>query len=100
MTEEEARKKQCPNKIEGTYPDSYYETTTHYAYALCIASDCMRWPECLSWWIEHEKGKKVPEDKEERVQFMKAFRANLTKDKFLKNIATQIGSLCKKFPTP
>jgi glycine hydroxymethyltransferase len=50
--------------------------------------------------VEHEKGKNVPEDKEERIKFMKTFRAGLSKDKFLKDIALQVKSLCKKFPTP
>jgi glycine hydroxymethyltransferase len=50
--------------------------------------------------VEHEKGKRVPEDKEERIQFMKTFRMNLVKDKFLKNIAVQVKSLSQKFPTP
>lgn len=50
--------------------------------------------------IDHEKGQKLPEDKEKRIEFMKTFRANLSKDKFLKDIALQVKSLCKKFPTP
>lgn len=50
--------------------------------------------------IDHEKGQKLPEDKEKRIEFMKTFRANLSKDKFLKDIALQVKSLCQKFPTP
>jgi glycine hydroxymethyltransferase len=50
--------------------------------------------------INHEKGQKLPDGKEKRVEFMKAFRVNLPKDKFLKEIALQVKSLCKKFPTP
>jgi hypothetical protein len=33
MTEQEARTKQCWHK-----------------YIMCIASDCMKWPECKYWW--------------------------------------------------
>ena len=50
--------------------------------------------------IDHEKDKKLPKEKEERIKFMKSFRASLSKDKFLKKIASEVKSLCKKFPTP
>lgn len=50
--------------------------------------------------IEHIKDQKLPEEKEKRAEFMKSFRAGLSKDKFLEDIATQVKSLCKKFPTP
>jgi glycine hydroxymethyltransferase len=49
--------------------------------------------------IDHEKDQKLPSEKEKRMEFMKAFRAGLPKDKFLKDIALQVKSLCKKFPT-
>jgi len=49
MTEQEARKKWCPKCGRGINEDGSWMFP-------CIASDCMRWPECLSWWIEHEKG--------------------------------------------
>jgi len=47
-----------------------------------------------------KKIKKLPSEKEKRIEFMKAFRAGLPKDKFLKNISLQVKSLCKRFPTP
>jgi glycine hydroxymethyltransferase len=50
--------------------------------------------------INHEKDQKLPKEKEERIKFMKTFRANLPKDKFLKKIASEVKYLCKKFPTP
>ncbi len=50
--------------------------------------------------IDHVKNEKTPTDKEERVQFMKDFRVRIAKDKFLKNIASEVKSLCKKFPVP
>jgi glycine hydroxymethyltransferase len=50
--------------------------------------------------IDHERPQKLPEEKEKRVEFMKTFRAGLSKDKFLKDIALEVRSLCKKFPTP
>lgn len=50
--------------------------------------------------VEHEKDQKLPQEKEERVEFMKTFRNGLSKDKFLKGIASEVKSLCKKFPTP
>lgn len=50
--------------------------------------------------IEHEKDRKLPEEKEKRVEFMKSFRSGLSSDKSLKDITLQVKSLCKKFPTP
>jgi glycine hydroxymethyltransferase len=50
--------------------------------------------------IDHESDQKLPWEKEKRVEFMKAFRAGLSKDKFLSEIALQVKALCKKFPTP
>jgi glycine/serine hydroxymethyltransferase len=49
--------------------------------------------------IDHVKDEKIPMDKEERIKFMKSFRANLPKDKFLLRIASEVKSLCKKYPT-
>jgi glycine hydroxymethyltransferase len=49
--------------------------------------------------IDHEKDQKLPAEKEKRQEFMKAFRTGLAKDKVLKDVAFQIKSLCKKFPT-
>jgi glycine hydroxymethyltransferase len=50
--------------------------------------------------VDHVKEEKLPKGKEERAQFMKKFRTNLPKDKFLKSIALQVKSLSKKFPAP
>jgi glycine hydroxymethyltransferase len=50
--------------------------------------------------IEHEKSQKLPEEKEKRVEFMKSFRSGLLQDKLLNDVALQVKSLCKKFPTP
>jgi glycine hydroxymethyltransferase len=50
--------------------------------------------------VDHVKDEKMPMDKEERIKFLKTFRSKLPKDKFLKGIAFEVKSLCKKFPTP
>jgi glycine hydroxymethyltransferase len=58
----------------------------------------------IAKWIlsvtDHVKGEKISDDKDERVRFMKDFRSRIVKDKFLKNIASEVKALCKKFPTP
>lgn len=50
--------------------------------------------------IDYVKDKKTPSDKDERILFMKKFRADLLKDKYLAGIALQVKKLCAKFPTP
>jgi glycine hydroxymethyltransferase len=50
--------------------------------------------------INHVKDEKLPEDKEERREFMKTFRAKIASDKFLESIASEVKVLCAKFPTP
>lgn len=50
--------------------------------------------------VDHVKDKKIPEGKEERILFMKAFRSEIKSDKFLLKIAGEVKNLCKKFPTP
>lgn len=50
--------------------------------------------------VDYIKDQVLPEEKEKRVEFMKSFRKGLPKDKFLQNIAFEVKSLCKKFPTP
>lgn len=55
------------------------------------------------WIIEvvaHVKDQKMPMEKEERIAFLKSFRSKITKDVFLKNIASEVKALCAKFPTP
>jgi glycine hydroxymethyltransferase len=58
----------------------------------------------ISEWIlkviDHIKKEKLPSDKEERKEFIKAFRIKINNDKFLKSIASEVKTLCKKFPTP
>ena len=49
--------------------------------------------------VDHVKDEKLPTDKEERVMFMKKFRASLPKDKLLAKIAGEVRSFNKKFPT-
>lgn len=48
--------------------------------------------------VEHVKDRKIPEGKEERTLFMKTFRKEVREDKFLKEIASEVVTLCKKFP--
>lgn len=50
--------------------------------------------------VDHVKDKKLPDEKEKRSEFMKSFRQSLSGDKFLKNIAFEVRSLCKFFPVP
>lgn len=50
--------------------------------------------------IDHVKGEKLPGGKEERSEFIKSFRSKIAGDKFLKSIASEVKSLCSKFPTP
>jgi len=50
--------------------------------------------------IDHEKDQKMPIEKEERRTFLNSFRVKIVQDKFLLDIASQVKSLCKKFPTP
>lgn len=55
MTEEEAKKKWCPEVRFGDTARNrnYNEGAMLQAFA-CIASDCMKWPECKSWWEKME----------------------------------------------
>jgi glycine hydroxymethyltransferase len=50
--------------------------------------------------VDHVKDEKLPEDKDERIKFMKDFRNRLPKDKFLHGIAMKVKNLNKRFPTP
>jgi glycine hydroxymethyltransferase len=50
--------------------------------------------------VDHVKDNKLPEEKGMRSEYMKKFRANLSKDKFLTKIAAEVKALNKKFPTP
>lgn len=58
----------------------------------------------ISEWIlrvvDHVKDEKLPEDKEERREFIKNFKTKIVNDQFLKEIAIEVKDLCKKFPTP
>lgn len=50
--------------------------------------------------IDHVRGYKLPEEKEKRAEFMKAFRKSIVNDKLLKEISLEVKKLCKKYPTP
>lgn len=50
--------------------------------------------------IDHSGERKVPKDKEERKKVLKNFLSEIEEDRFLKNIAREVKSLCKKFPIP
>lgn len=50
--------------------------------------------------IDYVKEDKLPVEKEKRGEFMKAFRAKIAKDKFLKGISLKVKELCREFPTP
>ncbi len=50
--------------------------------------------------VDHVKNEKLPEEKNERAKFIKYFREKIAEDKFLKDIASEVKLLCKKFPTP
>ena len=48
--------------------------------------------------IEEVKDYKLPEKKEERVEFMRKTRLEIDKNKKLVKIAAEVKSLCSKFP--
>lgn len=50
--------------------------------------------------VDHVKNEKMPIDKDERIKFLKTFRAKLPKDKFLLKIASEVKTLCKEFKMP
>lgn len=50
--------------------------------------------------VNHIKDEKLPEEKEQRREYMKAFRQKIESDEFLENIALEVKTLCSKFPTP
>jgi glycine hydroxymethyltransferase len=50
--------------------------------------------------IDHVKIEKLPTDPAKLSEFLKAYRLRIAKDKFLKEIASEVKSLCNKFPTP
>ncbi len=50
--------------------------------------------------VDHVKNEKLPENKEERIAFMKDFRRRIEKDKFLTSIASEVKTLNKKFLMP
>jgi glycine hydroxymethyltransferase len=71
-----------------------------------ITTRGMKEPEMkiISGWIlkviDHVKNEKLPEEKENRKEFLKSFRVKITDDKFLKDIAMEVKTLCEKFSTP
>ena len=50
--------------------------------------------------IEYVKSYKLPEKKEARGNFIKAFREKIASDKHLLGISEEVKKLCKKFPVP
>lgn len=50
--------------------------------------------------IEYVKPYKLPPNPEARMQFLKAFRKKIEKDKFLLGLAREVKVLCNKFPVP
>lgn len=50
--------------------------------------------------IEYVTPYKLPDNKDARNTFMKAFKGKMGKDKFLTDIAGEVRVLCQKFPTP
>jgi len=56
----------------------------------------------ISEWIVkvigHVGGKTIPEDKEKRAEFTKVYLASLEKDRVIREVASQVKSLCRKFP--
>lgn len=48
--------------------------------------------------VDYIKEEKLPTDRETRNTFLKAFKERIADDKFLKGIAKEVSSLCKKFP--
>ena len=58
--------------------------------------------EKISRWInqivEHVGKRKIPKDELERRAYLKKFRVDLAKDRFLAKIRGEVKALCKKFP--
>ena len=50
--------------------------------------------------IDEVKGEKLPDAKEKRAEFIKEFKIRVAKNKKLLKIATEVKSLCAKFPIP
>jgi glycine/serine hydroxymethyltransferase len=50
--------------------------------------------------VNEVKNEKLPEEKEKRSDFVKAFRARADKNKRLLAIASEVKSLTKNFPLP
>jgi len=58
----------------------------------------------IAGWIlkvlDHVKDEKLPEIKEKRGEYVKSFRIKIANDEFLRNIASEVRDLSKKFPMP
>src|SRR3989344_1667837 len=50
--------------------------------------------------IDHVAPYKLPEKKDARSTFMKAFKEKITKDELLTGISEEVRTLCKKYPMP
>ncbi|MEP7166668.1 MAG: serine hydroxymethyltransferase [Candidatus Woesebacteria bacterium] len=58
--------------------------------------------EHIAEWItaisDHIKDEKLPEDKKQRAEFVKAFAQRMNTDPFLLSVATKVQKLCSQFP--
>ena len=58
--------------------------------------------ETIAGWIDivitHIGEHKLPENKEERIEYLKKFRLDIRKDETLKGIAQEVKELCSKYP--
>lgn len=58
----------------------------------------------VAQWLDRAigevKGEQLPNTKEERIEFMRKFRAQVVKTKKLLAIANEVKILCQKFPVP
>lgn len=48
--------------------------------------------------VDHVGARDIPKDEQERRAYLKQFRADIRKDKFLAKIRGEVKALCKKFP--
>jgi glycine hydroxymethyltransferase len=56
--------------------------------------------EWIAQVLQEIKGYKLPETREERIQYLKQFRKDIAENQKLKEVKQQIKELCNKFPLP
>ena len=54
----------------------------------------------INWAIEEIKSEKLPQEKEQRSEFLRNFRNRVAKNNNLLKIAAEIKALCQKYPLP